>query len=181
MSHPNLTKRQEAFCVDVAKGSNASEAYRNAYDAGGMKAEAVHVAASRLLKNAKVALRISSLKEPALRNAGLSVERTLTEVRRISNVDPRRFYREDGSQKPPSEWDDDMAAAVSSCEAIPVVLKAATSRAKAVVGYTYKIKFWNKNAGLEQSMKHLGLFEKDNAQSRESLALIVKEAKRVTR
>lgn len=176
-----LTKKQEAFAVAIAKGEKGADAYRAAAYGKGMAAKTVHEAASRLLRNGKVEARIEALRKPALRNTGLSVERTLLEVRRVSQVDPRRFYREDGSQKPPSEWDDDMAAAVSSCEAIPVVLKAATSRAKAVIGYTYKIKFWNKNAGLEQSMKHLGLFEKDNAQSRESLALIVKEAKKVAR
>lgn len=172
---PGLTKKQEAFAVLIAKGEKGADAYRASHNTSRMTAKSVHESASRLLRNAKVAARVSSLKAPAIRNAGLSVERTLLEVSRVSHVDPRRFYREDGSQKPPGEWDADMAAAVSSVEAMPVDL------GKGKIGYTYKIKFWNKNAGLESSMKHLGLYEKDNAQSREGLALLVKEATRVKR
>lgn len=172
---PGLTKKQEAFAVAIAKGENGADAYRGAGYGKGMAAKTIHEAASRLLRNGKVKARIEALRKPALRNAGLSVERTLTELSRVSHVDPRRFHREDGSVKAPGEWDDEMAAAVSSIETIPVALP------EGKIGYTYKIKFWNKNAGLESSMKHLGLYEKDNAQSREGLALLVKEAVRVKR
>ena len=57
----HLTKKQEAFAVAVAKGSNLSDAYRKAYDADKMSAAAVHVTASRLVKNSKIALRLSGL------------------------------------------------------------------------------------------------------------------------
>lgn len=170
-----LTKKQEAFALAYIKSGNASAAYRDAYDAKGMKPNTINVKASQLLANGKVRDRIAELRAPALKAVGLSVERTLLEVRRVSEVDPRRFYREDGTMKAPGEWDDDMAAAVSSVEAIPVAL------AKGKIGYTYKVKFWDKNAGLEKSMKHLGLFERDNAQSRESLTLNVHAAKPVKR
>lgn len=177
----HLTKKQEAFAILIAKGEKGADAYRSTHNTKRMTQKSVHECASRLLRNDKVASRVSSLKAPALRNAGLSVERTLTELSHVSHVDPRRFYREDGTMKAPGEWDDDMAAAVSSVEAIPVILVAATEDAPAQIGYNYKIKFWDKNAGLEKSMKHLGLFEKDNAQSRESLSLTVESARPVKR
>lgn len=53
---PKLTEQQNRFVIEYASnGNNASEAYRAAYDCSNTKAENVHSAASKLLKNAKVA------------------------------------------------------------------------------------------------------------------------------
>ena len=57
----NRTPKQEAFCLSYIETGNASKAYRQAYDAENMSENAIHVAASRLLANAKVALRIEEL------------------------------------------------------------------------------------------------------------------------
>lgn len=59
-----LTPKQEAFaCKYVENGGNASEAYRQSYDAGDMQQDSIHVAASRLLSDAKVALRVAELRK----------------------------------------------------------------------------------------------------------------------
>lgn len=58
MAKADLTPKQEAFVRFYIETGNASEAYRRAYDAANMKDEAVHVAACKLLKNPKVALRL---------------------------------------------------------------------------------------------------------------------------
>ena len=44
-----LTPKQEASCLAYTKTGNASEAYRQAYDAKGMKDTTIHVKASELL------------------------------------------------------------------------------------------------------------------------------------
>lgn len=176
-----LTKKQEAFSVASIKADNLSDAYRSAYDTRGMTKKQINEEACKLAAHPKVARRITELRAPALKATGLTVERTLLEVRRVSEVDPRRFYREDGTMKAPKEWDDDMAAAVASVEATPVTLPLKDGETEPRVIYNYKIKFWDKNAGLEKSMKHLGLFEKDNAQTREHLTLKVEQARPVRR
>ncbi len=57
-----LTPKQEAFARAYVETGNASEAYRMAYPrAKNWKSEAVNVAASRLLANAKVSLRVEEL------------------------------------------------------------------------------------------------------------------------
>jgi hypothetical protein len=33
-----------------------------------------------------------------------------------------------------------------------------------LIGYTKKLKLWDKNAALDKAAKHLGLYERDNAQ-----------------
>ncbi len=180
MAAQRLTKKQEDFALAYVQRGIAAEAYRAAYDTSGMAVQSIAKEAMRVLRNPKVAARIAALRGPAIKAAGLTVARTLKEVQRISEVDPRRFFRDDGTMVPPSEWDEDMAAAVSFIKAIPVLLKGKRG-SKPTIGYTYELKFWDKNAGLEKAMKHLGLFEKDNAQSRESLVLRVEAAKPVQR
>ncbi len=58
-----LTAKQEAFCQAIASGMNQSDAYRSAYDAGNMKPESINVNASKLCADAKVALRVTELKD----------------------------------------------------------------------------------------------------------------------
>lgn len=171
-----LTNKQEAFAVAFVQSGIGAEAYRLAYDAAGMSPASVGKESTRLLAHPGVAARIAALRAPAIKAAGMSVERTLKEVQRLSEVDPRRFFRDDGTMVPMFEWDADMAAAVASVEVIPVLLRGKRG-ATPKFGHTYKIKFWDKNAALDKAMKHLGLFEKDNAQSRESLVLHVEAAK----
>jgi phage terminase small subunit len=60
-----ITPKQEAFAQAYIETGNASEAYRRAYNASKMKPEAVSVNASKLLKNAKVALKVTELRERA--------------------------------------------------------------------------------------------------------------------
>lgn len=167
----SLTAKQEAFAVAVAKGANASDAYRAAYDASRMSLETLHKRASELLKHGGVAGRIEALRAPALRKSELSVERTLQEVARLAYFDPRTLYRGDGQLKRPDEWDDDTAAGVASIEVLEEYEGKGDDRE--LVGFTKKLKLWDKNSAIEKAMKHLGLFERDNAQRGESLNLQV--------
>lgn len=57
-----MTPKQEKFCQLYIELGNASEAYRQAYDASRMKPESINVNASKLLGDAKVALRVAELK-----------------------------------------------------------------------------------------------------------------------
>lgn len=62
MSH-DLTPKQEAFARKYLELGNASEAYRQAYDAENMSPEAIKVEACRLLQNPNVALTVKELQE----------------------------------------------------------------------------------------------------------------------
>jgi len=63
MGHNRLTKKQEAFAQFIADGFTQYEAYAKAYDAEQMQTDSVYVAASRLINNAKVALRVTELRK----------------------------------------------------------------------------------------------------------------------
>lgn len=75
-----LTIKQEAFCQAYIETGNASEAYRTAYAADKMKAEAIHVNASKLLDNAKVALRVKELQGEIKQRHNVTVDSLLKEL-----------------------------------------------------------------------------------------------------
>ena len=51
-----MTPKQERFCQAYIETGNASEAYRQAYNAEKMKAQTIHVKASELFASGKVAV-----------------------------------------------------------------------------------------------------------------------------
>ena len=75
-----LTPKQEAFAAKYVECGNASEAYRECYDAENMQPESIHVAASRLLSDAKVALRVKELRDAIAEAAKLTVADLLREL-----------------------------------------------------------------------------------------------------
>src|SRR3954454_6621052 len=60
-----LTERQERFCLGYVEHGNATKAYRQAYRAERMKDKTINEAASRLLKNGKVAARVAAIRATA--------------------------------------------------------------------------------------------------------------------
>jgi phage terminase small subunit len=57
-----LTAKQEAFCQAIADGMTQADAYRTAYNAGKMKPDTVHVKASTLMADGKIAARVAELR-----------------------------------------------------------------------------------------------------------------------
>ena len=75
-----LTPKQENFCLAYLETGNASEAYRRAYDAGGMSMNALNREACLMLDNPKIAQRISELREPILKRHAITVDDLLAEL-----------------------------------------------------------------------------------------------------
>jgi phage terminase small subunit len=155
-----LTAKQEAFAVAIAKGSNASDAYRGAYSTGRMTAKSINEEASHLLANPKVASRVAALRAPAMNVARLEIEETLRQLACVLRSDARRLFRPDGSLIPVHELDDATAAAISSIELDDQ-------------GRLKKIRLWSKTDAIDKAMRHLGLFEKNNRQQEQNLAIQV--------
>lgn len=60
---PKLTLKQERFCVKYIETGNASEAYRQAYNAENMTQGSIKVEACHTLANPNIALTIKKMKE----------------------------------------------------------------------------------------------------------------------
>ena len=146
----------------MANGHNATQAAITA----GYSAKTAYSQGQRLLKHVETAGKLAEAAKRVSEITGLNAERTIREAARISEVDPARLFREDGATlKNIAEMDDDTRAAIASFECEESKVDGV------VVTRTTKVKFWDKNRAIDMGMKHLGLFEKDNAQRGESLAL----------
>lgn len=79
-SKPDLTRKQEAFCLAFLETGNAAEAYRRSYDvADAAKDSWIYVEACQLLDNPKIALRVDQLQEEARRLALFNVAKASEE------------------------------------------------------------------------------------------------------
>lgn len=81
-----LTGKQEAFCIAYIETGNASEAYRQAYNAGKMKPETINRTAKELVDNPKIAARIQELRAPAVEKAQITLEQHLADLRRLRDL-----------------------------------------------------------------------------------------------
>lgn len=81
-----LTQKQEAFCLAYMETGNASEAYRRAYNSGGMSAPSINRKAKELLDNGKIAARITELRKPAIAKANITLEGHLEDLKRLRNA-----------------------------------------------------------------------------------------------
>lgn len=82
-----LTPKQEAFCLAYLKTNNASEAYRQAYAARGMKASTINVKASELLANGKITVRLAELNKAAVTDAVMTRQEALERLSGFARTD----------------------------------------------------------------------------------------------
>jgi phage terminase small subunit len=75
-----LTPKQEKFCLVYLEAGNASEAYRQAYQAGRLSEAALAVEASRLLDHPKITLRLAELRLAAQQRNDITVDKIIREL-----------------------------------------------------------------------------------------------------
>ena len=75
-----LTPKQENFCQLFIELGNASEAYRQAYDADSMNENTVNREAKRLLDNPKIATRLELIRKGHQTRHNLTVDDLLQEL-----------------------------------------------------------------------------------------------------
>ena len=76
----NLTAKQEVFCKEIVSGKNQSEAYREAYNSGGMLDSTVNSKAYLLMEKGYIRARINELREPVIEDAQLSLKTHLDDL-----------------------------------------------------------------------------------------------------
>jgi len=157
--HVKRTKKQEHFCLEWVKSENASDAYRLAYNAEGMSPAAINVAACRLLKNAKVALRIKELTARASaileRKFDITVERIGQELAKLAFFNPADLFDENGDMIQPCDLPKEVAAALHQVEVFEEF--GVTATGKALIGYTKKVKWHDKKAAPEVLARWKGM------------------------
>lgn len=148
-----LNARQETFVREYLIDLNATAAYKRAgYSGDGNVAES---AAARLLSNVKVASAIKNAMDSRASKLEITAERVLQEVARIAFFDNRKLFDAAGNLKAPQDWDDDTAAALAGLDVTEEFSGRGESRES--IGFTKKVKAWDKNGALTLAMKHLGM------------------------
>lgn len=79
-----LTQKQVNFCNAYLEQGNASDAYRQAYNAENMKAETVNRRAHELMSNGKIKARIEEMRENAAQGAQVTLESHLNRLAELS-------------------------------------------------------------------------------------------------
>jgi phage terminase small subunit len=85
-----LTIKQETFCQKYIETGNASEAYRQAYDAGNMKPETVNKRASELFGSGAITGRLAELRGVVQQTHGVTVASLILELEEARKVALKR-------------------------------------------------------------------------------------------
>ncbi len=153
----------------IANGCNATEAAI----AAGYSAKTAYRTGADIIKEPQVQQMLRERQEALAKKYELTTEAVIEKLAKLVHADLRRPYNADGSLKPPSEWPDDVAAAVVGFEAIEEF--TGTGRDRQFVGIRKKVKMIEPTAALNLAMKHLGMFDKDNAQKGKAEAEALRE------
>ena len=76
----NLTPKQERFCQLYIELGNASEAYRQSYDADSMNENTVNRKAKELLDNGKITARLELIRKEHSKRHNITVDSLLIEL-----------------------------------------------------------------------------------------------------
>ena len=80
VARSKLTPKQEKFAQGIAKGLNLSDAYRESYDASGMNPVTINTKACLMSKREQIRARVDELREPAIKNIGITLESHLNDL-----------------------------------------------------------------------------------------------------
>lgn len=153
---PSLTDKQRRFIDEYPKDWNVVNAVERAgYDVAN-RANASYIGKS-LLKQPLVKAAIDEKRKRLATKADITAERTLEEIRRVAFFDFRKLFNPDGSLKNPEDMDDETASVVSSVEVFEEYEGKGEDRK--LIGYTKKVRLWDKIRALENLGKNLGLFK----------------------
>ena len=81
-----LTPKQEKFCQLYIELGNASEAYRQAYNAKNMTTGAINTNAKKLLKDTPIALRIEELQQAHQQRHNLTVDNIIVDLQEYRDI-----------------------------------------------------------------------------------------------
>lgn len=153
-----LTPKQEKFCQEYIKLGDKTAAFRAAYSCGKMKAESIHVRACRLAVESKISVRIAQLQSEVRKRNDLTIDDIVSTLGDMLKFDIAELYDSNGNLK-------NIHSIPKSARLMIAQLDTDHIKAKGeIIGVSKKVKIFDKLNAIEKLMKHLGGYEKDNAQ-----------------
>lgn len=151
----SLTDKQRRFVDEYLIDLNATQAAIRA----GYAQETARQIGSENLSKPDIAQAIAEAQAARAERTQITADRVLQELARIGFSDLRKALTDRGSLLDPQDWDDDIAAAISSIEVVTNTGDAGKDEdGRKIIEHTHKIKVWDKNSALEKIGKHLGMF-----------------------
>lgn len=148
-----LSDKQETFCQEYITDLNATQAAIRA----GYSFDSARQIATNLLSKVYIQARIAELNKDRAEATGITQKRVLEEFAKIAFFDVRKIYSEDGALLPINQISDKEAGAISSIK----------TQEDGEFGEIKDVKIFDKIRALESLAKHLGMYEKDNEQSKQ--------------
>jgi len=149
-----LTVKMENFCLGVVKHGNASQAYREAYNASKMKPASVHRVAREMMEMPKIAARIAQLREAVVEEAVIDQRMVLSELAAMAFYDPADLILKDE--------DAEKGYRAISCpediRLLPEKVRRAISGWSWDRGGNFCVRLANKTVNVELIGKYLGMF-----------------------
>ena len=146
MEVTTLTPKQARFVQEYLIDLNATQAAIRA----GYSSKAANREGARLLANVDIESAVQNAMAARATRTLVSQDLIIRELARVAFSDIRDLFDDNGKMLPMSKWPTDSAACISSLK-------------DGVAGR--EIKMWDKMSALEKLMKHMGMFETDNAQA----------------
>lgn len=152
---------------------NATQAAINA----GYSAASARTTGYRLLRQAVVKDEIDRILHRQQDRILISKDRVLDELRRIATVDISQAFDEQGNLKPLHEIPEDVRRAMAGVD-VDELWDYDEDGKKKQVGWTKKVRFWDKNRALELLGKHFKMYtDKVEMDVRSNLADRLKKAR----
>lgn len=157
-----LTAKRESFAQAYVRLGNKSEAYRFAYNTSKMKAETIHSKACLLALEGNVKARIAILQEEVRIANKVTIDELVQCLAGMVRFDIAELYDEGGRLKNIHEMSLPARQMISQLDTEE--LFGFVNKEKMQIGQVKKVRTIQKLDAIEKLMKHLGAYEKDNAQ-----------------
>lgn len=145
-----LTAKQQKFCLEYLIDLNGTQAAIRA----GYSKDTAGAIAHENLKKPEIEARIIELRRATADKLDITRERIAQEYARIAFADIRELYNTDNSLKSINDLGDDAAAVIASIEVDEI--DEWKDGEKKTIGYTTKVKRWDKKAALDSLCKIFG-------------------------
>lgn len=86
LNEHGVTEQQEKFCRVFVETGNASESYRQAYNAKNMGANTIAARASEMLNKSNITVRLQQLRETHQKRHAITVDTLLEKLNRVYDV-----------------------------------------------------------------------------------------------
>ena len=152
-----LTDRERVFVGEYIISLSSKDAAEKAGYSKGTAATIASTWVSDPKKKPRVYKAIEEAMKKREHRTEVKQDRVLLELARIGFASIKDAFDENNNLKEIKDLDDDVAAAISSIEIEDLFDGRGADRTH--IGYTKKIKFWNKNDALNTIAKHLGMLK----------------------